>query len=374
VNFAVQFFLRMAKWVQRAADSGQNRLRTAKKRAALWRATTLLHGPNLVLLSDDECCVVTLVKNGAFYLPELLAHHRAIGAKHFLFIDNGSSDKTVELAASQRDVTLVENKLPVAEFEVLMRSLLPRRFVRGGWFVFVDSDEMYDPPPGCKGKIKPLLRYMNARGYTAALGHCLDMFSDEPANVTACWSYAEALRNCALYSLAKLQRIDYHDPGFYLSYFLKGNRTDAPLNYWRGGMRCEVFGEEPLLTRHNVVRNAPSIVPLSQVHTASGVYVADVTASFRHYKFAGDYIGRDRIQVSQRVWAHGEDTQRLARYDQKGTFSISTRSQQTYRGVAALAEEGFIQRSERFDVFLARDLLDTVQHGTSHSQHQPEIQ
>lgn len=341
--------------IRRIAGALQRRYRDLAERWNLWRASRVLSGKAKVVLAGDECCAVILVKNGVYFLPELLAHHRAIGIRHFLAIDNGSTDGTQALLAVEPDVTVVENRLPVAEYEMLMRSILPRRHVRGGWFLVVDTDEMFDPPPGCGGQIGPLLRYLSAQGHTALLAHALDMFSDAPAVVTAGWSYAEALRRLTLYSLGGLERVDYHDPTFVLNSYLKDNPTDGPQHFWRGGMRRTVFGELPLLTRHNLVRNAPGVAPPGHVHAQSGVRVSDVTASFRHYKFTGDYIARDKAQVAARIWQHGEDARRLALYEAQGEFAISVPDQRTYRGVEALLDEGFIQTSAKFGEFLARD-------------------
>lgn len=315
----------------------------------------MLSGPDRVQLADDGCCAVVLMKDGAYFLKGLLAHHRAIGVTHFLVVDNGSTDGGPQQLANEPDVTVLENRLPVAEFEVLMRSLLPRRFVQGGWFLIVDTDEMFDPPPGCEGRIRPLLRYMLASGHTALLAHALDMFGDAKAEVTAQWSYSEAVERLCLYSLGQLDRIDYRDPDFELAYFLKDNRTDVAMHFWQGGMRREVFGENPLLTRHNIVQNLPGVAPPGHVHVVSNVVVADVTASFRHYKFTGDYIARDMQQVRKGVWRHGEDAKRVALYDQPGGFAITTPTQKRYRGVDALLEEGFLQTSDRFMDFVARN-------------------
>lgn len=340
---------------RRILGSVRWRWRNLVSRVRFRRATRLVSGNPRVRLADDECCAVLLMKDGAWYIPELLAHHRAIGVTHFLVIDNGSSDETQSLLAREPDVTVIENRLPVGEYEVLMRSRLPRRFVTGGWFLVVDSDEMFDPPPGCGGRIGPLLRYMDSEGQTAMLAHALDMFSREPATVTAGWSFAEAIARLDRYSLGQLQRIDYHDPGFPLYDYVKDNVLCGPQHFWRGGMRLEVFGEAPILTRHNLIRNAPGVAPPGHVHAVSKVRVSEVTAAFRHYKFAGDYIARDRKQVAARIWAHGEDAQRTKLYDRPGGFAIGTSTDREYLGSDDLLDAGFIQTSEKFRDFVSRD-------------------
>ncbi len=340
---------------RRLADALHWRRQALERRVALWRATRIKSGKSQIRLADDECCAVTLLKNGAYFLPALLAHHRGIGVRHFLIIDNGSTDGTQALLANEPDVTVVENRLPVSSYEILLRDLLPRRFVKGGWFLIVDSDEMFDPPPGCAGQIRPLLQYMTSQGQTALLAHCLDMFSDAPAAETARWAYEQALDQLTLYSLGNLERVDYRDPDLELAYYLRGNHIDAAVGFWVGGMRREVFGETPLLTRHNLFRNIPRGPRLQHVHAVKNAQVSEVTASFRHYKFTGDYIGRDRRQVAAAVWQHGEDVARLAMYDRPGGFAISTATNQIYTGVDALLDQSFIQTSERFQAFVARE-------------------
>lgn len=340
---------------RRVVGALRRRSRDLVSRIRFRYETRVLSGDPRVRLADDECCAVMLMKDGAWFIPQLLAHHRTIGVTHFLVIDNGSTDGTQKLLAQEPDVTVVENRLPVGEYEVLMRSRLPRRFVTGGWFLVVDSDEMFDPPPGCGGRVGPLLRYMESEGHTAMLAHALDMFSREPATVTAGWNFAEALERLDWYSLGQLQRIDYLDPAFPLHSYVRDNILCSPQHFWRGGMRLEVFGEAPILTRHNLVRNAPGVAPPGHVHAVSKVRVSDVTAAFRHYKFAGDYIVRDRKQVEARIWAHGEDAQRAKLYVQPGGFAIRTATDRNYQGGDDLLAAGFIQTSDRFRDFVSRD-------------------
>jgi hypothetical protein len=47
------------------------------------------HGPLDVPRESTECLLVCLVRNGEEHIPAFLAHYRALGVRHFFFIDNG---------------------------------------------------------------------------------------------------------------------------------------------------------------------------------------------------------------------------------------------------------------------------------------------
>ena len=53
----------------------------------------------------DVLCFVCL-RNEAPRLPHFLAHHRALGVRHFLIVDNASTDGTADLLRDQPDVSL----------------------------------------------------------------------------------------------------------------------------------------------------------------------------------------------------------------------------------------------------------------------------
>ena len=44
--------------------------------------------------------IVTIARDEMLRLPDYLRHHRAIGIRHFLIVDNGSTDRTAEVARS----------------------------------------------------------------------------------------------------------------------------------------------------------------------------------------------------------------------------------------------------------------------------------
>jgi hypothetical protein len=57
------------------------------------------------IAADDVLCFLC-VRNEAARLPHFLRHHRALGVRHFLAVDNASTDATPDLLRDQPDVSL----------------------------------------------------------------------------------------------------------------------------------------------------------------------------------------------------------------------------------------------------------------------------
>lgn len=292
--------------------------------------------------------MVCLLRNGAYYLDALLRHHRSIGVSHFVFIDNGSEDDTVARLSAEPDVTVISNPLPVARYESLMRVNTARRCVRGGWFLFADSDELMEMPHGEGRSIRDYVRYCDRHGYTAVVGQCLDLVSDRPLSETREWSYERAIREFTLYSLASMDEFDYHSASIDYAWFLQPNRVSNPAIRFRfGGLRRELFGEYCGLTNHRLVKNSKDIWIYSHPHCSTYVTCADFTLLLRHYKFAGHYLQRELRQVSEKVWDHGEDVARLAVVND-GDFVFKARNMHRFTGTARLLEQGFLTGSAQF--------------------------
>jgi glycosyltransferase involved in cell wall biosynthesis len=316
---------------------------------AVFYRTRHIQGPRVLRLADDECVIVTLLRNAEYFLPEFLDYHRDIGVKHFLLIDNGSTDGTLQQAAQYEDVIVVTNSLPVARYECRLRANIARRLIRGGWFLFLDCDEMFEPPQGAGQRVDGLVRYCNRHGYTSVICQMLDMASAEPLQKSRNIDYAHSLRVFNRYSVAEIKKFDYFDTGLVFAWGLAQNRCDlSEIKVFFGGLRREVFGENCCLTKHSLVRNLPSIKLYTHPHYSSGVVCADFTGLIRHYKFCGDYIARETEQVAKAVWNHGEDVARINHISGKKDFVIAGSDMQTYSSVRDLRNAGFLVASQRF--------------------------
>lgn len=309
--------------------------------------TRRLYGPRRISLDDDQVMVVTLVRDAGWFMDMFLDHHFKMGATHILIIDNGSVDDTLSIAQKYGErVTVLKNNLPVKRYESLLRSELAQRAAKGGWFLFVDADELAELP----APIDRFVAYCNDQGYTAVLGQMLDRFSGLPYSALRNLDYRSAVQAMRFYSLGDVVSIDYNDSlAVPFSWFMSTNSCDDPEGRLkRGGVRTEVFGEDPFLSKHSLVRNLSNLTPMSHPHCASGVKVADVCLLLNHFKMAGSWIMRDQKTLQFAIWTHGEDARRLAQVGENEDFLLIAAEPQLWCGLEDLQEKGFLHVSERF--------------------------
>jgi len=103
-------------------------------------------GPQHVSYSLEEVLVISVVRNGELYVKSFLDHYRSMGVKHFVFLDNGSTDRTVEMLCAHEDVTVLQTNAPYQKYENTMKRYLAERFSPGKWNLCADIDELFDYP------------------------------------------------------------------------------------------------------------------------------------------------------------------------------------------------------------------------------------
>jgi Glycosyl transferase family 2 len=293
-------------------------------------ATALRHvsGPQTVALAPDAAGAVILARDAAWCLRACLDHHFQLGVAHVVVIDAGSKDQTAAIAAADPRVTLLSSKLAVSDLESDIRTTAARKVFQGGWILFTEPDEKLAPP----APLDRMLAYANAQGFTAILGQILDF---APSGAVG-----------AQYTLGALEWVPYGDPSFHLDWFTRDNRVpDSGVRMVAGGLRALTFGEDPVLSKHSLVRNLPEIGLMTHPHCASNVTLADVTIAVRREMFAGDWQARDRASVEMGLWGHGEDAQRL-RVAAEPSFAFVVPDAQNWTGADALLRDGFLYASD----------------------------
>ena len=127
----------------------------------------------------DAPIVICVVKNDLERIKLLIKHHRMIGVRHFVFLDNGSSDGTLEWLLTQEvDVYQTGSSFEDHKKEAWINKLM-WHYGFGRWYIAVDSDEVLAYAGMENHPVTDLIKYAEMKRYTAVRSLMLDMYSDK---------------------------------------------------------------------------------------------------------------------------------------------------------------------------------------------------
>ncbi len=158
----------------------RNRLR---RRQLLFRA--FLRRKDLTQVTDrtaairdsDVLCFVC-VRNEALRLPAFLAHNRRLGVRHFLFVDNASSDGTAAILADAPDISVwrTEASYKASRFGMDWLTWLMAQFGHGHWCLTLDADEILVYPYWETRPLTALTDWLEQHGRASFGALTLDMY------------------------------------------------------------------------------------------------------------------------------------------------------------------------------------------------------
>jgi len=324
------------------------RLRAAFEEWPVRRSIEHLAGPLAISPDGGLPVVVALMRNAEIYIEAFLAHYRALGCRHIVLLDNGSTDQSVDLATKAADVTLLRSLLPYKDFKRPLRRYLVQNFGRHRWCLSVDIDEFFDYPFSDSVPLREFLRYLETQRFTAVAAQMLDLFPEhlQQGHDAAGGTFREQHR---YYDVANIERRDY---------FVHNNRlADPRLKMIFGGIRKTLFDFAPWLTKHPLFWSDGKILPFyNDFHCVERACVADVSAVLYHYKFAGDFTARvaEAVQAGN-YYRNSLEYQRYnAVLEQSKTLQMRQPTSEELRSPNQLLASGFLFASENYARFAAQ--------------------
>ena len=308
-----------------------------------------LHGPEEISYAEDELIVVCLVRDGLPWVKAFVKHYSFLGVKHLVFLDNGSTDGTVEALKSYENVTVLRTEAPFKEHEDPMRRYLIERFGRGRWSLYVDIDELFDYPYSDVIGLDSFLGYLNSHSYTAVVAQMLDMFPEKPVSGRE-GNLDEALKEAHRFydvSNLKVQSIEEHRR-------CPPDNTYASdeIKFFKAGIRWTIFGVNTPLTKHPLVFLDGKVRPIDPgTHWVGNARVADFSCVLFHYKFLGEYL----YKLAVRTVRGQQHRRNLAPYEkylevleQNPNLQLKRETSRELSSVNDLLEDGFLVASEDY--------------------------
>lgn len=292
----------------------------------------------------DVLCFLC-VRNEADRLPYFLRHHRALGVRHFLAVDNASTDGTGRLLADQPDISLWQTpaSYKASRFGMDWLTWLQLRYGHGHWCLTLDADELLVYPYWQTRPLPALTGWLEDQGRDSFGALTLDMYPEGPT------------------SQGHVAPGD--DPVRHLAWFDSGNYQvqvqPRMRNLWvQGGVRARAFfaadprraptlNKIPLVRwnrRHAYVNSTHSLLPprLNEVYATDG---GELTSGvILHTKFLPGIETRS-AEEKVRGEHFGDASQYSAYYDRLiANPMLHTKASTRYTGWRQMEALGLLSR------------------------------
>jgi hypothetical protein len=314
-----------------------------------------VQGKKQIDLAINEFGVVCPVRNGMAHIPEFLRYYRKKGAKHFFFIDNGSTDQTREYLLKNEDVTVYETQLLHKKYESEIRSTIIKEHFRGKWCLGVDVDEFFDYPGSDKIPMHQFLDYLNKNKYTAVLAYLLDMFAKETRfeQITE----EDMFSKYCYYDNTTLVKKPYFSRSVVFCNYNKLSNKD--LKFYCGGIRKKYFdkrGDAFYLLKHPLIFLDNKIEPFTNPHYSNKAYVADISCVLRHFKFVASF--KDKVALLKNAYDYYTQIEYEAYHEvlkNKTGLDLYSKKSRKFENVNQLVKEKFIYVSPQYADYFSLD-------------------
>jgi hypothetical protein len=294
-----------------------------------------LYGPRKIDYTTEELIVLSVVRNGELYMKSFIEHYISLGAKHIVFLDNGSTDCTVAIAQCYSRVTILQTKCPYKKYEILMKTYLVKRFSKKRWNLFADIDEFFDYPYSDRFALPQLLRYLNQYSYTAVVSQMLDLFSDQEFQTLSNDWNQNIKRSFTCYDISDIEKTDY----------IRGFVSNPAIKMHWGGIRKTLFGTYNGLTKAAMTFVDNQIELFIDHHHTVKASIADFSTVLFHYPFTCSFPAKvcEAVQTSRYALSASDEYEMYwRRIQQEPNLKISTDNASILNNVNDLVSKGFL--------------------------------
>lgn len=300
-----------------------------------------LHGPLEIRSDADSVIVISVMRNSEAWLKSFLIHHRKMGVRHFVILDNGSTDGSVQVLLQQPDVTLLQSHAPYHAYENTMKRYLAERFCSGRWCLCVDADEQFDFPGSAGIGLESLIHYLRDHDFNAVVTQMLDMFSDRPVSEAQIDRDGELRAQYPFYDLSDIVKTPYEI----------GEVSNAAIKMHHGGIRKAIFGTNNGLSKVSLFFMDGTIRPFSWWHHVLHARLADISCVLLHFPFVDTFGAKVTEAVKSGRYGYlttDEYVSYMDGFQQQPQLRLKRESARKLEAVDELLDNGFLIDSTNY--------------------------
>lgn len=236
---------------------------------------------NYVPTAKGEIRAFACIKNESMRLPFLLDYHRQLGVDRFFFIDNGSTDGTVEFLMGQRDChcfhsdgNFFADNVEPPRWTNALRNV----FGDGHWSLSLDADEMFVYPHCETVSLRRFCQYLDESGADALTSLVIDMYG-EGAIVKTRYKRGQSFLGTCPYFDPELGWTVFAEGSYPPELMFSGFRERA---FWHGKHKAK---RPPCITQVPLVKWRKGVGYLVAQHSLNYARLSDLQGAVLHFKF-----------------------------------------------------------------------------------------
>jgi hypothetical protein len=290
-------------------------------------------------LRPGALTVFSVMRNERFLLPVFLRHYRALGVEQFLILSDRSDDGTTEMFEAEPDCVVLASTYAYGDWldlppggpvrrrraGVLMKSMIPRRYLAGSIAVYADADEFLILPPSMR-HLGDLVTSMTEASTDAHFASMIEMYpqrySDLLQDVPAPATLDDLLRIAPYFDAHPVIRPEPHAP----KPVIVGESASVRLfRHFAIGSRRRIFDPLPLALRRRFTRRVyvsplyktPVVhfrpgVDLEGSHDVTGARHSPMLLGLLHFKFTPDSVQKVERIIAEK--SHSRNSRKYVGY------------------------------------------------------------
>lgn len=289
-------------------------------------------------IEENKPILICLIKNEMIRIRKFLEHYKKLEINNFIFIDNNSTDGTLELLKKEENINIFQIK---EKYSTIRRQAWINKVISyfgfNKWYLIVDSDEFLTYKDSENKNISDLIKYLQNNKIKRARALMIDMYSKE-----------------SIFGGTTGESKDFTKKYCYFDSDSYQEKKHKHFELIIGGMRNRVFGKyadiNPFLVKYPLIYFEKGDLQYNS-HYSSPFYKnfnSQVLLALLHYKFLEGDLEKIKEIVKEKNYALGSKQYiaYLKAYEENPVLKFKNDKSKKYESSKSLEQIKLIQNIE----------------------------